>query len=55
MQSENGTYDLKELKSLYMQDSFGEMALLSEKNVRSATIVAKVSTVLAVLKKEDFL
>lgn len=46
--------DLKELRTLSVYDTFGEMALLSDKNIRTATIITKEISLLAMLTKEDF-
>lgn len=48
-------HQLKELKTLGAHDSFGEMALLGDNNVRTATIIAKSDTIVAILTKDEFL
>lgn len=53
--AKDNDFELKELKTLSVGDSFGEMGLLSEKNYRTATIITKEHCDLAVLLKSDFL
>jgi CRP-like cAMP-binding protein len=50
-----GSGEFKELKKLGAYDSFGEMALMSESNVRTATIITSEHTCVAILHKDDFL